>query len=415
MKFRFLLLFFPVLLSAQTNTKKLRTLFIGNSYTYVNNLPQMIADIATSFGDTLLWDSNCPGGYTFANHFQDFTSKNKIALGTWHYVILQAQSQEPSFSPQQVNAQTLPYAIKLDSLVKAANACTRTMFYETWGRKLGDASNCAFYPPICTYTGMQNRLRDTYLLFADTCKALMTPAGEAWRASISFSPGLELYSGDQSHPIVEGTYLTAAVFYEMLFQKSVLTTSYSAGLPFGVQQHLLSMAHATVQDSLYQWKIGKYVPNAEYYFSANGAQLTYTSASGNFTHNWSFGDGGVSTSTAGVHQFAQAGLYPVTHSVTDGCSTEIIKKLVSISKPTGVSDTEFEGITFSTVFLNDLSINGERVSEFVLRIVDLQGKVVYKGPALNHINTEAWNTGVYVVEAIAPHATLRQRVLKHAP
>lgn len=375
----------------------------------------MIADIATSFGDTLIWDSNCPGGFTFANHFQNATSKNKIALGTWQYVILQAQSQEPSFSPAQVGAQTLPYAVKLDSLVKAANPCTRTMFYETWGRKLGDAGNCPFYPPVCTYTGMQNRLRDSYLLFADTCKALMAPAGEAWRASISYSPTLELYSGDQSHPIVEGTYLTAAVFYEMLFRKSVLTTSYSAGLSSAVQQHLLSMAHATVQDSLWQWKIGKYVPNADYNYSVAGAVLNFTAVSGNFTHNWNFGDGGVSTLTAGVHQYAQAGLYPVTHSVTDQCSTEIVKKIVSISVPTGISDTELAGITFASSFLNNLSINGERVSEFVLRIVDLQGKVVFNGPAQNLINTETWNSGIYVVEAIAPHATVRQRVLKYAP
>jgi hypothetical protein len=404
---------FPVLLSAQSNSKKIRSLFIGNSYTYVNNLPQMIADIATSFGDTLVWDSNCPGGHTFANHFQNATSKNKIALGTWQYVILQAQSQEPSFSPQQVNAQTLPYAIKLDSLVKAANPCTRTMFYETWGRKLGDAGNCQFYPPVCTFTGMQNRLRDTYLLFADTCKALMAPAGEAWRASISYSPTLELYSGDQSHPIVEGTYLTAAVFYEMLFRKSVLTTSYSAGLSAGVKQHLLSMAHATVQDSLYQWKIGKYVPDAAFTATNVGNTYSFTATSSNFTHSWNFGDGALSSSVQATHTYSASGQYTVTHTVNDECSTEKAMQTVTINIPTGIFEQNASHLWLNSVFTNELLMGGDKVSEYAIRIVDLQGKVVYQGPAQIQLKTEQWAPGIYLVEAKSLSESLQFRVLKH--
>ena len=105
-----------------------RVLFLGNSYTYVNNLPQLIKDIALANGDTLVFDSNCPGGHTFNNHFNNATSLSKINAQAWDCVILQAQSQEPSFSPGQVAAQTLPYAIKLDSLIKNNNNCSETVF-----------------------------------------------------------------------------------------------------------------------------------------------------------------------------------------------------------------------------------------------------------------------------------------------
>ena len=186
--------------------KKLKVLFLGNSYTYVNNLPQLIHDIALANGDTLVFDSNCPGGHTFNNHFNNATSISKINSQAWDNVILQAQSQEPSFSPAQVEAQTLPYAIKLDSIIQHNNNCTETVFYETWGRKNGDASNCGSYPPICTYLGMQDRLRASYKLFADTTKSVMAPAGEAWRKSIALNPSLELYSSDQSHPSLERSY-----------------------------------------------------------------------------------------------------------------------------------------------------------------------------------------------------------------
>ena len=143
-------------LKAQSN-KKIQALFLGNSYTYVNNLPQLIKDIALANGDTLFFDTNCPGGYTFQNHSLDATSIGKINSQLWDCVVLQAQSQEPAFSPWQVSSQTLPYAIKLDSIIKNKNVCTQTIFFETWGRKNGNASNCPSYPPICTYNGMQNR------------------------------------------------------------------------------------------------------------------------------------------------------------------------------------------------------------------------------------------------------------------
>src|SRR5690606_26633068 len=77
-------------------------LFLGNSYTAVNNLPQMLADMAASTGDTLIFDSNTPGGYTFQNHVSNPQTLNKIMAGNWDYVVLQEQSQFPSFPIEQV-------------------------------------------------------------------------------------------------------------------------------------------------------------------------------------------------------------------------------------------------------------------------------------------------------------------------
>ena len=247
-------------LGTRAQNKKINVLFIGNSYTYVNNLPQLIKDIALANGDTLVFDSNCLGGYTFNNHFNNTTTLTKINAQAWDYVVLQAQSQEPSFPPAQVASQTLPYAIKLDSVIQKNNDCTETVFFETWGRKNGDAANCGFYPPLCTYTGMQDRLKQSYKQFADTCHALLAPVGEAWRKSITLNSNLELYSSDQSHPAIEGSYLAACVFYEFLFQKSVLSNTYTAGVASATATTLQQIAHDVVNDSLTVWNIGKYTP-----------------------------------------------------------------------------------------------------------------------------------------------------------
>src|SRR5688572_24080242 len=78
-------------LKAQTSH---RVLFLGNSYTSVNNLPKLIHDVALSAGDTLVFDSHSPGGYQLESHSLDVISQNKIMTGGWDYVVIQGQSQE---------------------------------------------------------------------------------------------------------------------------------------------------------------------------------------------------------------------------------------------------------------------------------------------------------------------------------
>ena len=164
-------------------------LFIGNSYTYTNNMPQMITDIALSFGDTLNYDSSLLGGATFNIHSTNSQTLNKISQQQWDYVVLQAQSQEPSFSPWQVSQDTYPYAEILVDSIYANSICTEPLFFMTWGRKYGDQQNCAAYPPICTYLGMQKRLRESYLEMAFYDSASCAPVGMAWKASIAIDSG----------------------------------------------------------------------------------------------------------------------------------------------------------------------------------------------------------------------------------
>ena len=323
--FFFIFVLLPVLLFSQLNLKKPKVLFIGNSYTYVNNLPQLIHDVAIAAGDTLIFDSSCPGGYTFLNHSLDQATIAKINWGHWDYVVLQAQSQEPSFSPAQVNAQTLPYAIVLDTMIKNHNACATTVFYETWGRKLGDASNCASYPPVCTYTGMQNRLKQSYKAFADTCHGLFSPVGEAFRKSIALNPALELYQSDQSHPSLEGSYLAACVFYEMLYQKSVLSNTFNPGIGTATLSFLQQTAHAVVQDSLVVWNVGKFIPKAAYTYSLlSNANVQFNAMFPWLNHTWYFGDGTANLGPQLQHQYSSGGIKTVSHVVDDGCKRDSI-------------------------------------------------------------------------------------------
>jgi hypothetical protein len=411
------LLLFPALFYPQGVQKKIRVLFLGNSYTYVNNLPLLVYNIALANGDTLIYDGNLIGGYTLNNHFNDATSLSKINASPWDFVILQAQSQEPSFSPAQVAAQTLPYALKLDSAIKQNNPCATTVFYETWGRKYGDASNCMAYPPVCTYTGMQDRLRQSYKDFAFNCQGIMAPAGEAFRGSIAANPTLELYDPDQSHPSLNGSYLAAAVFYETLFRKSVSGNSYNPGLAVGTLTFLQQTAHTTVHDSLPVWYLGDNFPWAGFSIN-NSAPFNYQLQTNSpaLANSWYFGDGVISSLPNPPHAYVAAGIYTVSHVVTDGCKKDSAIQVISMTASGFQAHAVAPALrVYPDPCTNLLYISGAAFDAVAARIelLDASGRLLYEGIYSSELDTSPLKNGLYFLKVSHSSGVLCLRFIKN--
>ena len=322
-----------LLFSGTALARTFRVLFIGNSYVAVNDLPNQLRNFCLAGGDTLIVDSSAPGGYTFEAHSTDATTLQKIAAGGWDFVILQEQSQRPAFPPSQVEQEVYPFAQVLDSLIHVSNPCAKTVFFMTWGRKYGDQSNCAFYPVICTYEGMQMRLRESYVEMADDNQALVAPVGMAWRASWYADSTLNLWSGDNSHPSIDGTYLATCVFYATLFGATPVGNTYTAGIAAARVQHYQQIAASVVNDSASTWNIGEFEPQAGFGYSALGNGLfQFTDQSDNAQSiSWDFGDGGVSTQASPSHTYTATGIYTVTQVVSDGCTSDTSVQTVNVS------------------------------------------------------------------------------------
>lgn len=282
----------PTFVTAQ---QALRVLFLGNSYTASNNLPSLVAQMAQSGGDNIQTEDNLPGGYTFELHAGDPTSLQKIAQGNWDYVVMQGQSQRPAFPESQVQSYVYPYARKLDSLIKASNPCGRTMFFRTWGRKNGDASNCQYFAPLCTYEGMDSMLALRYRQMANDNGALLCPAGALWKAIRKDRPSLELYEPDESHPSAAGSYVAACAFYTMLLGKNPDSVSYNYVLPDTLAAYIRHMAKQVVYDSLSHWNYYTGLPVAAGGFIQNNRHVQFYDSSQNATAIlWDFGGGGTS-------------------------------------------------------------------------------------------------------------------------
>lgn len=298
-----------------------RVLFIGNSYVGVNNLPDMTRQLALSLGDTLVVASSNPGGMTFQGHTTDAGTQNLIAQGNWDIVVLQEQSQLPSFPPAQVEWQSLPYAEQLVIQVRTASPCARPTFYMTWGRENGDQQNCANWPPVCTYEGMQERLRDSYLLMAHMNDAECAPAGMAWKQIREDHPSINLYSGDGSHPNVAGSYLVACTLYSTFFRRSTVGATWHSTLDASTAAILQQVASSTVLDSLDTWNIGVLDPVAlPMHTDLGGGEVAFSETSTNATqHFWDLGDGSTSNESNFTHSYANDGNYTVTYIAADDC------------------------------------------------------------------------------------------------
>jgi PKD repeat protein len=373
MKTKLKLTCFAVLVSVAINAQtKKKVLFIGNSYTFVNNLPQMIKDLALPLGDTLVFDQSVFGGYFFQSHCNNPQTWSKIKSQQWDAVVLQAQSQEPSWDLWQVMQDTYPFAKQLTDSVKAHNACTEVIFYMTWGRQNGDASNCANVPAVCTYTGMQARLRESYMLFKTDFKTAVAPVGVAWKKVRQNLPTINLYDPDQSHPSLEGSYLAACVFYSNIFQKTSVGSSYLATLSATVASQLQTYGSTTVMDSLNLWGVGSNKPKVDFTFTPlgnNSFQFNNLTLYAN-TYNWSFG----STLQNPTYTFPNAGVNSVTLSATNACTTTTKVKQVLI---TGITKHTSQ-LNFSSYFNeNTLYLNGLNEGAYNLQITSVDGKSVY--------------------------------------
>ena len=223
-----------------------RVLFIGNSFTYVNDLPGMFSGLARAGGHKVATGMVAPGGWTLAQHAASQDTINAITGSPWNYVILQEQSLIPA--DNQIRSQNMTPAVQsLDKIIRDSQATP--MLYMTWARKEG-------WPEMRMndYESMQSRIIEGYLSTSRQFKIPVAPVGYAWLLERRQNPQLEHWDTDGIHPNPNGTYLAACVFYATLFNKSPVGLLYYGGLPTSTARELQLQAEKAVEASK-QWGI----------------------------------------------------------------------------------------------------------------------------------------------------------------
>lgn len=331
MKKSYLFTLLSVLIGMAVNAQdSISVLFIGNSYVYSNDLPGTLSQLATSLGKTTTVSSKVNGGYTFQNHTNDPQTYTAIHQQAWDVVVLQAQSQEPSFPFSQVTTNTLPYSTQLADSVKAANFCSNVMYFMTWGRQNGDPQ----WDSINTFDKMNGRLHDAYMRFADSVDAMVSPVGVVWKYVRDNHPTIQLYVGDGSHPSPAGTYLAACTFYTGLFRSSPVGSTYLGGLDLATAT-ILQEASAMILDSLDEFNLHpiEQPTQADFTMMSSGATVDFTSTSQFATEwNWNFGDGDISSIENPTHTYLSNGTYMIRLITSSVCNADTMQQSITINQ-----------------------------------------------------------------------------------
>jgi hypothetical protein len=222
-----------------------RVLFIGNSYTYVNDLPAMVAELARAGGRAIQTGMAAEGGLTLADQVKSSATQAKLGSTAWDIVVLQEQSQIPAVAQFRTD-QMYPAARDLIRTIRVSHA--RPMFFLTWAHRDGWPEN-----GLPDYTRMQTAIDDGYLALAGELGVAVAPVGIAWATVVSRNAQAGLWQDDGSHPTIAGTYLAACVFFAAIFHQSPIGLAYHAGLADEVTAALQQVAADTVLTDQAQW------------------------------------------------------------------------------------------------------------------------------------------------------------------
>lgn len=194
------------------NKTTISILFIGNSFSYYNALPMLVADFAyAGCGRRVFVDQVVRGGATLRILGSRAGAFEKICARHWDYVVLQERGRlggRVGRGVPHVGNTNAFFAIaeRFDRAIKNSNA--RTVLY------------C---PPAFLGQGLQSdaeRLSSAYLRLAKRLRAMLIPSVTAFALASRERPDLKLYNRDRHHPNPLGSYLIASLFYATIFRKT---------------------------------------------------------------------------------------------------------------------------------------------------------------------------------------------------
>ena len=231
---------YPYSTPAERTPDRLRVLFLGNSFTQFNGgVVLALRNLAASAGKSPapVFDQVVKFGATWAELWSQPNVLATVGQGNWDYVVLQDYSRAAMIYRAEMDQ----YGRMFARAVRDAGA--KPLFFMTWARKDEPQT--------------QRLIAGAYTSVALANRAAVVPVGTAWAASLHGRPRLTLHVADKKHPTPAGTYLTACVFYAVLYHQSPhgLTpivrdgTKVYIALPVADATYLQDVAWQTVQQA----------------------------------------------------------------------------------------------------------------------------------------------------------------------
>ncbi|AWV89760.1 DUF4886 domain-containing protein [Bradymonas sediminis] len=200
----------------------LRVLFIGNSHTYVHDVPGMVQRLGEANGTPIWVEALTIGGASLSDHLRRPGTNATIQGDGWDFVVLQEHSLTPALNPEQ-------FYQSLDLLASTATEAGATpVIYATWARH-GDDPYFQRQTRFTSPMRLQEALDRAFATGAQRSNALVSPVGTAWHHYYGQNTAKRLHAPDGNHANLAGAYLAACVFYRVLQDAPCTGNTYRPG------------------------------------------------------------------------------------------------------------------------------------------------------------------------------------------
>ncbi len=247
-------------LNAQDTVK---VLFIGNSFLSQNNLPELFKNISIGAGKKVYIESHMPGGVSVGDisqgtsaHMNNPTVYSLIKNNNWDYLVLQDNQGRFCLGYGQFPTSSLViegHEKIRDSLI-FYNPCAKMIWFAGFATKGG-------IPPYGnTGAALIDTIYRNYKFLFDSLGQIIAPIGPSFLRIINDYPSINLWSSDDTHPSLHGSYLAANVIYTTIFKSSPLKSSYNPGLIPNEDSLLKKISYQTTIDSISKTGLSNITP-----------------------------------------------------------------------------------------------------------------------------------------------------------
>ena len=189
-------LFFLLIIILHTSVKSQNILFVGNSLTYTNNMPQIIEYLGKQNGVVIKTESICLPNYAIIDHINDGNLQKLLNKKQFDYLLIQ---QGPS-SQEEGRRMLVEDGAKMKALANKHNI--KLGYFMVW--------------PSVKYYFTFNKVIENHEVAAKKNNALLFPVGKIWKAYNANEELENLYSFDNFHPSKTGSFLAALTIFHKL-------------------------------------------------------------------------------------------------------------------------------------------------------------------------------------------------------
>lgn len=346
-------------------------LFIGNSMTMYNSMPQMVKQIATSKGKTIEVDQFTIGGQGLAQLSANPDLYDKIHSKNWTVVVIQPGTNESG--AQVPISQSVARAQRIIDSVKVNSPCARFYLYEISNGVISENNEGNYVH----YFQTQTLIKNTITSMADALEIPFIPAGEAVRAHYTATPDLMLHNAFWDvHPNYKGSYLIANCVFATIYQERVFPSTYIGNLEQSQADYLQNLADNTVFTTPSEWHIGTHQPHVFFDVVVEGAMIYLQNHSANYDNfQWNINNEYSTSTDLSSYEFNSLGEKTITLTIEkNGCSYVYTKK-ISITSLSNVEHTTNKFEVYPNPFVDVIHFSSvDHIKQ--VSLFDMEGKQV---------------------------------------